>query len=149
MKRLALLAFALVMACGDDGGDPPVGAGRVEAKIDNVDFSGTLAVQATRSGNLLSIGAVGSNTRQINLNLVGVTTTGTIQIGAGNLSVGTVTVGTSAWTSTLTGGTGSVTLTTLSSTRAIGTFSFTALPATNTGATGNKSVTNGSFDVSF
>lgn len=149
MKRLALLAFAFVMACGDDGGDPPVGAGRMTASIDGTAFSGTLAVQATRSGTLLSISAVGSSSRQLSLNLTGVTATGTIAIGAGSTSMGQYSSGTQTWVSSLAGGSGSVVLTTLTTTHATGTFSFTAIPSTSTGATGNKSVTSGTFDVTF
>ena len=149
MKRLALLAFAFVMACGDDGGNPPVGAGTMTASIDGTAFSGTLAVQATRSGNLLSISAVGSNTRQLSLNLVGVTAPATIAIGAGSTSLGQYSTGTQTWVSSLAGGSGSVVLTTLTSTHATGTFSFTAIPSTTTGATGNKAITNGTFDVTF
>lgn len=149
MKRLALLAFAMVMACGDDGGNPPVGAGIMTASIDGTAFSGTLAVQATRSGNVISISAVGSNTRQLSLNLVGVTATGNVAIGAGSASLGQYSQGTQTWVSSLVGGSGTVVLTTLSSTRAVGTFSFTAIPSPSTGATGNKSVTSGAFDVSF
>ena len=88
MKRLALLAFAFVIACGDDGGNPPVGAGTMTASIDGTAFSGTLAVQAVRSTNVINISAVGSNTRQLSLNLVGVTATGSFSIGAGSTSMG-------------------------------------------------------------
>ena len=149
MKRLALLAFAFVMACGDDGGNPPVGAGTVSASIDGTAFSGTLAVQAVRSVNTINISAVGSNTRQLSLNLVGVTTTGNVPIGAGSTSMGQYSVGTQTWVSSLVGGSGTVVLTTLTTTRAVGTFTFTAIPSPSTGATGNKVVTTGAFDVTF
>ena len=149
MKRLALLAFALVMACGDDGGSPPVGAGRLTASIDGTAFSGTLAVTAVRSGTALTISAVGSNTRQLSLNLVGVSATGNIAIGAGSTSLGQFSSSTQTWVSSLVGGSGTVVLTTLTTTRATGTFSFTAVPSASTGATGNKTVTNGTFDVAF
>ena len=46
------------------------------------------------------------------------------------------------------GGTGSITLTTLTSNRAAGTFTFTAKPLAG-GATGDKVVTQGAFDVTF
>lgn len=149
MKRLALLALALVMACGDDGGSPPVGAGRMTASIDGTAFSGTLAVTAVRSGTVLIISAVGSNTRQLSLNLVGVSTTGNVAIGAGSASMGQYFLGTQTWVSSLVGGSGTVVLTTLTTTHAAGTFTFTAIPSAPTGATGNKAITSGTFDVSF
>ena len=46
-------------------------------------------------------------------------------------------------------GSGSVTVTTLTATGASGTFFFTLVPITITGATGNRSVTEGVFNVTF
>lgn len=151
MKRLTLVAVAVMaMACGDKSGPTEsVGAGSVTATIDGAAFSGSLSVQATRTSNVLSIGAVSNNSRQINFALFGVTTTGTVPVGAGAASTITYTDVTKAWVTSLVGGTGSVTITTLTANRAVGTFSFTAIPSANTGATGNKVVTNGSFDVKF
>ena len=149
MKRLALLAFAMVMACGDDGGNPPIGAGSMSASIDGTAFSGTLAVTASRSGTTLSIAALGSNSRQLSLNLVDVAATGNIAIGAGSASMAQYSSGAQAWVSNVAGGSGTVVVTTLTSTRLAGTFSFTAVPSTTTGATGNKAVTSGAFDVTF
>ncbi|MBL0939602.1 MAG: hypothetical protein IBJ03_11945 [Gemmatimonadaceae bacterium] len=151
MKRLALVALVLVMACGSDKDSPtgPNGSGSVTAMIDGAAFSADLAVQATRSGNLLSFGAVTSTSRQINFALPNVTGTGTVQLGGGAPATVTYTEGTRGWVTSLVGGSGSVNITTLTANRAAGTFSFTAIPSASTGATGNKVVTNGTFDVKF
>lgn len=153
MKRLAILAFVLaavtVSSCGDDGGNPPVGAGRMSASIDGTAFTGSLAVTAVRTTNTITISAVGSNTRQISINLLGVTGTGAVAVGAGSQNFAQYSQGTQTWVSSLVGGSGTVNLTTLSATHATGTFSFTGIASTATGATGNKVVSNGAFDVSF
>lgn len=153
MKRLAFLALVLatvtVTSCGDDGGNPPVGAGTMSASIDGTAFTGSLSVTAVRTTNTITISAVGSSTRQISLNLLGVTSTGAVAVGAGSQNFAQYSQGTQTWVSSLVGGTGTVTLTTLSATHATGTFSFTGIASTATGASGNKSVTNGTFDVNF
>ncbi len=46
-------------------------------------------------------------------------------------------------------GSGTVTIVTLSATGATGTFSFTAPPVAGTGATGDKIVSAGAFNVTF
>jgi hypothetical protein len=46
-------------------------------------------------------------------------------------------------------GPGSLTITSLTSDRVVGTFQFVAEPDPGTAATGQVSVTNGAFDVSF
>lgn len=153
MKRLAFLAFVLAMttvsACGDDGGNPPIGAGSMSATIDGAAFTGSLGLTATRSGNSIIIGAVGSSGRQLTISLKDVTATGAVAIGSGSESFGQVGLSTQVWQSNLTGGTGSVNVTTLTSTHFAGTFTFTGAASTGTGATGTKTVSAGSFDVSF
>jgi hypothetical protein len=47
------------------------------------------------------------------------------------------------------GSSGTVTLTSFSSTGASGTFSFVAVALAGTGSTGTKTITNGSFSVTF
>lgn len=143
---------ATVAACGGDDGTNNGGGddNTVTASIDGVAFSGTVSVQSSYSGGVLTIGAVGANQRQINIVIPSATTTGNYDLGAGRPGVITVTFGIqSAWTTSLTGGTGTVALTAISASGAKGTFSFTAVPAAGTGTVGNKVVTNGVFDVKF
>jgi hypothetical protein len=89
----------------------------------------------------------------ISISVTNVTGPGTFQLTpnfAGTFGQVVVTSGSTAqaWSTVVAPGTGSITFTTLSSTRAVGTFSFTA-QAGSGGATGQKAVTNGTFDVTF
>lgn len=152
MRRIALLALACVMACGSD--DEPTnpggaGGGTLTATVGGVAFSGSLAVQAVRTSSTITISGVSSSQQQLSINLLGVNSTGTVSIGAGSQNFAQFSQGTQTWVSSLVGGTGTLTLTTLTASRAAGTFSFTGIPSASTGATGNKAVTNGTFDVSF
>lgn len=147
----AVLSVTIAACGGDDGtnngGDDD---NTVTASIDGVAFSGTVSVQSSYSGGVLTIGAVGANSRQINIVIPNATAAGNFDLGAGRPGVITVTFGIqSAWTTTQNGGTGTVALTAISATGAKGTFSFTAVPAPGTGTVGNKVVTNGAFDVEF
>ena len=157
MKRSVFLALVLatvtstvsVTACGDDGGSPPIGAGRVTATADGSPFTASVAVNASRVGNTLAVTAVGANARQISIQLTGVTGTGTVAIGDGSTSYAQLSQASQQWISNLAGGTGTVNVTTLTSTHAAGTFTFTGAALTTTGASGTKTVTAGSFDISF
>ena len=148
----AAVLCSTIAACGDSGTNDGGGddENTVTASIDGVAFSGTVSVQSSYSGGVLTIGAVGANQRQINIVIPNATTTGNYDLGAGRPGVVTVTFGIqSAWTTGLTGGTGTVALTAISASGARGTFSLTAVPAAGTGTVGNKVVTNGAFDVKF
>lgn len=153
MKRLAFLALVLatatVSACGDDGGNPPVGAGKVGATVDGNTFTGSLSVTALKSADTLLITAVGSNTRQIAIRLAGVTASGAVAVGPGSASYVQFSQATQQWVSNLAGGAGTVNLTTFTTTHATGTFTVTGAALTTSGATGTKAVTSGSFDVSY
>jgi len=144
---IGLLTLGLA-ACGDEDTGPGEG-GSLTASIDGEAFTASLSVQATYGNDLLVIGGVNGSQQQIMLSLPGITSTGTVNLGAGNLGVAQVILGTQAWTTSLVGGTGSVTVTSLDANGAKGTFTFTGIAAPNTGATGTKAVTNGSFDVKF
>lgn len=87
----------------------------------------------------------------ISMNVLNVTGPGTYQLNpnfVGTFAQVAITDGASAqvWTTALSPGNGTITVTTLSSTRVAGTFTFTAQFASG-GATGQKSVTSGSFDI--
>jgi len=57
--------------------------------------------------------------------------------------------GTQTWQTTVAGGSGTLVITTFSATSASGTFSFVAPAIASTGATASKTVTNGTFNVTF
>lgn len=152
VRRLAgAVALTLVVAgCGGDSGGPSGSDGTMSATIDGQPWNASLAVSATYSSNVLGIGGTDGNSRQINITIPNVTTTGTINLGLGSQAVAVVvTSPTEAWASSLVGGSGSVVITELTSTGAKGTFTFTGIRATGTGGTTSKTVTNGQFDVTF
>jgi hypothetical protein len=90
----------------------------------------------------------------VQLNVTNVTGPGTFQLNpgfVGDFGQVTITEGSdvSTWTTVLSPGTGSITFSTLTATSAQGTFQFTGQAAPGTSATGQKSVTSGTFSVTF
>ena len=145
-----MLLLAAVACSSDNTGGNNNTNGTMSASIDGQAWTGNLATAATYQNNILAFAGT-NNSFQINITLTGVTGTGTITLGSGQLSIATVaTVSTSpqTWLTSATGGTGSVVITSLSSTGASGTFSFTGVAAGG-GATGTKAVTSGQFNVTF
>lgn len=148
MRRFAFVLLAAgAVACGDDNGTGVHANGSMSASIGGTAWTANLSVTASHAGNVLAIAGVSADSRQINITVPNVTTTGTVNLGVGQQGVGTVTLGTQAWVTSLVGGTGSVSITTLTATHVAGTFTFTAAASTNTGATGTKAVTSGAFDI--
>ncbi len=145
-------------ACGGDGGGPgaPSGTGTLTAQVDGSGWTATSGILALRQSNFVSItGSVGSvssitiawpdegagtysipNATGMNLNYA--------LFGSGHvwqaLAMGTQLGGV---------GNGSVTVTTLNAERVVGTFQFTAPAASSSGASGQKVVTNGAFNIKF
>ncbi len=128
-----------------------VGTGTVSAKVDGAAVSATGAnnVVVGRSGSSFSIVANLNSTTRVSLIMDGATTAGTYSLASGGLGAGQYASGTATWLSTLVGGLGTVTFTTLNTTQAVGTFSFTGVAVVGTTATGTKTITEGSFNVSF
>lgn len=148
-RFLALpLLLAGMIACSDDENTGPNENSSVAASIDGTAWTAA-TVQSTYAGNVLAVGGLDAGQTQVLITIPSVTTTGTFDIGAGQPGVAVVTANGQTWSSTLVGGTGSVTVTTLTATHAAGTFTFVATALTTSGATGNKTVTTGSFDVTF
>jgi hypothetical protein len=147
-----LLATLLVIGCGGDGGTGPDGDDNtMTASVAGAAWNGSLAVQASRAGNVFSVSGT-NGTYQIQLTVPNVTATGTYNFGPGNAGIAQVvqvTAGFAAWTSALVGGTGTLTIATLTAEGATGTFTFNGIASPGTPATGTRAVTNGSFEVSF
>jgi hypothetical protein len=135
-------------ACG--GGDDPAGPGGggagMSARVDGQSWTATFA-HGVRDQASVVVGAAGQGAgTQINFALVS-KGTGTYPLGpAGDAAY--LTQGGNGWVTGASGGSGSVTLTTLTDTRIAGTFEFTAVPVTG-GASGTRTITQGSFDVEF
>ena len=166
MKRTLALATALaltVAACGDDGPTGPNGGGNdMEATVGGVAFNPpSLSVQATFSTtqNTFVLGGAHTSsgiTTSINLVVIGADEGETIEFtptSGGTLATVTTTNGqiggTSTWTTALSPGEGSITFTELDSEGAKGTFQFTGQSGPGTAATGQKTVTSGTFEVEF
>ena len=121
------------------------------AEIDGSDWTSTFTT--TAGGGLLIItGADSCNpVRTFGFGLA-VTTTGTYTISNSDVTGlnALLIIGTNQWVAqSFVGGSGSVTITTLNATSAVGTFNFTLIPSAGTGATGNHTVSSGSFNVKF
>jgi len=126
----------------------------MQATVDGSVWRFTTANVATAViGGGVSLGAqrlVGSNIDALNFVLSGVTATGTYALTTTPPSrFVNLQTGGGSWVGNGAGAaTGSITFTTFSSARLAGIFSFTATPLGG-GATGNKVVTAGTFDVAI
>jgi len=145
----------MLAACG--GGDPsgPNGTGGVTnftAKIDGVAWAPDISPTAINvSAGLYSITgfkSTGSNPYTMVLALANITGPGTYPLGVtqqifgGTAQVSDLSGG---WATPNTGADGTLVITTLSATQMVGTFNFVAVPLLT--ATGNKTVTEGQFDI--
>ena len=96
-----LLATLLVIGCGGDGGTGPDGDDNtMTASVAGAAWNGSLAVQASRAGNVFSVSGT-NGTYQIQLTVPNVTATGTYNFGPGNAGIAQVvqvTAGFAAWT---------------------------------------------------
>lgn len=152
--RSVLLCLALLSAtgCGTDGEISGFsGSGTMSATVAGSAWTASEFVQASRSGNVLSISG-SDGELQLQLTVPNVTITGVFNFGAGNPGVAQLietASGSATWTSALVGGTGTLTLTTFTNERAAGTFNFSGIAADGTPAMGTRTVTNGTFDVRF
>ena len=150
---ITIASLAFTLACGGDSkgvmNPNPNQAGKsMSARIDGVAWTAaSVSVNVTNLG--ITISGADASGRGVGLGMSKSLGTGTQTFGTNASALGTVTVGTQAWsTVSQSGASGSVTLTTLTANRAAGTFAFTAVPFIG-GATGNKVVTTGAFDVTF
>ena len=156
----ATLAVAMgSISCGGDGGGDATGPGgngqfRFTARIDGGSWASTAGVELvgvpiTQPGLYVLTGTqLGASGLTIILTLTNIPGPGTYPIGVGfTVAGGNALISSAAgggWRTPQTGADGSITITTLTSSRMEGTFNFTATAFTG-GATGTKTVTDGSF----
>jgi len=151
LTRLATpILLVLAAACGGSNSTGPSGNnlpnGTFLAKVDGSNFNAISATVLT-AGQITSIGA--ANTAGHSMGFAWVEAgTGTFSISATSPNNALYTVGGAGWTAGPGGGSGSVTVTTRTATRIAGTFSF-VLAASTGGATGTRTITNGSFDLTL
>lgn len=150
--RIGVLAVGAAMWLGCGGGDGNTGPnngpnnGSLSATVDGSGWTAR-TVAATRTSGFVGVGAGASDASTIAFAFPD--HTGTFTVAGQDGTNASYYSGGKSWTAAFgTGGSGAITVTTLSATRVSGTFSFVA-PATAGGAAGNKTVTNGSFDIEF
>jgi hypothetical protein len=147
--RIVLVGSLLVAAaCGGDSTTGPGTTGAMSATIDGAHWTSSLGAAASHASGAYGVGGSNSSfTLGIGFADTGV---GTYEVSATSPTNLIVTQqGGAAWVANVTGGSGSVTVTSVSATRITGTFNFTAIPLPNSGATGNRTITNGTFDITF
>lgn len=149
--RIGVLAVGAAMAlgCGGDGNTGPNNGANNGSMSATVDGSGWSAsnVAATRTAGFVGVGAGASDASTISFAFPD--HTGTFTVGGQDGTNASYISGGKSWSAVFgSGGSGTITVTTLSATRVAGTFSFVA-PASAGGATGSKTITNGSFDIEF
>jgi hypothetical protein len=121
----------------------------ISASVNGVTFTATTGLQAHSGSNALVFSGFDANqTQEILVTVTGVTGTGTYQLTGTSVAEYT-TGGLPQWSSGSSGGSGTVTVNSLTATGAKGTFSFVGGAVGGTGATGSKSVSSGTFNVTF
>jgi len=144
-----LMLAAMVVGCSsDDPVSPRLANGSLTARIDGSSFIATVAIAATYSGGIFAIAGTDAQGRTIGLGSQ-VLGPGTFTVGAASPTNFSVSTGAASWQAAVTVGSGTLTVTSISAVGAEGTFQFTAGPLAGTGATANKVVTQGVFDVTF
>jgi hypothetical protein len=168
MSRLLLLLLPLILALSgctkgnplepidenSTGGSGSLKNGSMSATINGSSFNAT--------SSLTTFTTLGGGVLPATLTVSGVSGTRTLAFSLSGNGVGTFTVaaadvnfviaeGAAGWQGIVSaaGSSGTVTLTTWTADRAVGTFSVTATPTPGTGASGDRTVTNGRFDVTF
>lgn len=158
-RAFAFAAAFSIIACGSDstGTDGGGGGGAsMKATVGGAAFNPpSVTVDASFTGSVLTLQGSSSSmpVTAISIHVLDVTGPGTYQLNPnfiGTFGQVAITSGTTVqlWTTALSPGNGSITVTTLSDTRVAGTFRFTAQAASE-GATGQQSVTSGTFDISL
>lgn len=138
---------AAVAACGGDGPSGPSTVGSISATIDGQAWSAATMSRA-RSGNGVVISGTGQGLT-VNL-VVTISEPGTVVIEPGlNLTNLNVSEGTQAWIASGALGSGSITFNTLTDAGAAGTFAFTGELSAGSSSIATRTVTQGTFQVTF
>ena len=152
VRLTSAIGLALLAACGGDGGSGPDGGDAdFSATIDGADWtaaSQSTAVATGQNGTFTIVGgSAGSTPRAITMTLYNIGAAGTYPFGVGPTvagGIGSVSTGSSSYSTPLNGAAGTVTITTLTASRIAGTFAFTA--GTDPVL---RNVTGGHFDLPF
>ncbi len=166
---VGVLAMMFLSACGgsSDESSPPAmmgpgpsttTGGVFSAKIDGVAWTATTVSTLRDAGSLSATGAAFLGGGTTTSAALGFTLVGTgavtypVNASSGAANVNLQIIGGSApggWANFVSGSSGSIVVTSVTATGMSGTFSFTLGPVAGTGALGNKTVTEGVFNVTF
>jgi hypothetical protein len=135
-------------ACGSNEptGPAPLANGTYRAKINGVEFNALSAAVVGGAGGLYSLGGGNAAGQTIGF--------AWIDAGTGTYPIGGATIGShthmgQTWSASSAQGSGTIVITTTSATRVAGTFEFVLQPDAASGATGTRTVTEGSFDLTY
>jgi hypothetical protein len=145
---VALLIMSSLAACGSNEptGPAPLANGTYRAKIDGVEFNAITAAVIGGAGGLYSLGGGNAAGQTIGFAWLD---TGTGPYPIGGATIGTYTHMGQTWSASSAQGSGSIQVTTTSANRVAGTFSFVLQADGASGATGTRTVTEGSFDLTY
>jgi hypothetical protein len=147
---VALTLMLSLAGCGSDEptGPAPLANGTYRAKINGVEFNAIAAAVVGGAGGLYSLG--GGNAAGQTIGFAWVDTgTGTFPIGNPGSTIASHTHNGQTWSASSAQGSGSIVVTTSTATRVAGTFSFVLQADGASGATGSRTVTEGSFDLTY
>lgn len=154
VSAIATVVFAVACGGSDSKGvtnpNQRQSAGTLSARIDGTVWTASVVSVAVNNNGLIISGASASG-QGLAIGASRLQGAGAQTFGSNVSALATLTLGTQSWSATGVQGTGSsgtVTLTALTASRAVGTFAFTATPLAG-GATANRVVTSGAFDVTF
>lgn len=146
----AALLLGLTAACGGDGPTGPGGNtlinGSFSARVDGSAFAATSATVLV-NGNITSIGAGTAAGHGMGFAWVDAGP-GTYTIDNLSPTNATYTIVGGGWVAGVSGGSGAIVVTTRTANRVAGTFSFVMVPGAGS-ASGNKTITQGAFDLTF
>ena len=153
--QLLILAIAIMFGTAsdcDDKAPAPTTGGTMTASVGGTFWDASRRITATFTNGTLSI--TGESNSDITITISALPTgPGTYVIegvnGEGLSFLLAQQPGPSTWQAYALYGSGTLQLSVLSDRRAAGTFNFVAMPTVGTPATGNRTVTSGTFDVLF
>jgi hypothetical protein len=159
----ALVAAAACGGGGDGGSGPNGGGAGMTAKIDGASWDATQvqvtagSAQVPGSIVILGIKVSGTSTSSIGLLLGYIGGPGTYPLGVNQISSAggtglleaTSAASVQNRTTPLDGASGTVVISTLTATKMTGTFEFVAVPILGSTFSGNRTITNGSFDITL
>ncbi len=158
MTRRTLTTALLLLATAGCGSSADVTGptnvtlqhGSMSVKIDGQQWTATTGLSAGFSNGILAAAGVDGSATSFAFG-VAASGPGTYTIGPSSTLNAILTQGASsqAWSAVLTTGSGTLTINSLSATGASGTFSFTVAPNAQSGASGNRTLTEGRFDLTF